>query len=249
MHDEIIPTGKWTFDKSVTDVFDDMLKRSIPDYSTMRSLCFEIGKRFIKRDEKNVVLDIGASRGEALAPFVEYVQSYEKYYPPFVEYVDRKSEFHAVEVSEPMRMSMLERFSDIDSVFVSGKDIAKDFPNIIANLILSVFTIQFIPINYRQQILRNIYKSMTEDGAFIFVEKVLGSNADIDDLFTSLYHTHKKTEGHYTAEQIERKALSLEGVLVPVTSSWNESLLRNAGFSSVDCFWRCMNFEGWIAVK
>jgi tRNA (cmo5U34)-methyltransferase len=53
----------------------------------------------------------------------------------------------------------------------------------------------------------------------------------------------------YTNEQIDRKRLSLEGVLVPVTARWNEDLLRAAGFGEVDCFWRWMNFAGWVAVR
>ena len=57
-------------------------------------------------------------------------------------------------------------------------------------------------------------------------------------------------KGHgYTQEQIERKRLSLEGVLVPVTARWNEEMLRMAGFQQVDTFWRWMNFCGWVAVK
>ena len=39
------------------------------------------------------------------------------------------------------------------------------------------------------------------------------------------------------------------GVLVPVTAHWNEELLRQEGFTSVDCFWRHLNFAGWVAVK
>ena len=50
-------------------------------------------------------------------------------------------------------------------------------------------------------------------------------------------------------DDIDRKALSLEGVLVPVTAKWNEELLQMAGFRQVDCFWRWMNFAGWIAIK
>lgn len=30
MKDETIPIGKWEFDEKVTEVFDDMLLRSIP---------------------------------------------------------------------------------------------------------------------------------------------------------------------------------------------------------------------------
>ena len=54
--------------------------------------------------------------------------------------------------------------------------------------------------------------------------------------------------GLYT-EEIERKRLALEGVLVPMTAHWNEDLLRQAGFQQVECFWRYLNFAGWLAIK
>jgi len=63
-----------------------------------------------------------------------------------------------------------------------------------------------------------------------------------------LYYDLKKSNG-YSQEDIDRKRLSLEGVLVPVTAKWNEELLKNAGFSEVDCFWRHLSFAGWVAVK
>ena len=58
-----------------------------------------------------------------------------------------------------------------------------------------------------------------------------------------------KKQNGYTEEQIERKRLSLEGVLVPVTSDWNIDLLKQAGFRQVDIFWKWMNFVGYIAFK
>ena len=45
---------------------------------------------------------------------------------------------------------------------------------------------------------------------------------------TRLYHGLKRANG-YGEEAIERKRLSLEGVLVPVTAAGNEDLLRGAG--------------------
>jgi tRNA (cmo5U34)-methyltransferase len=36
---------------------------------------------------------------------------------------------------------------------------------------------------------------------------------------------------------------------VPVTAGWNEEMLRGAGFQEIDCFWRWLNFAGWVAVK
>ena len=85
-------------------------------------------------------------------------------------------------------------------------------------------------------------------GAFVFVEKVLGNTADLDDLMVKLYLT-LKGKNQYSDKQIERKKMSLEGVLVPVTAKWNEELLKMAGFKEIDCFWRWMNFAGWVATK
>jgi len=67
-------------------------------------------------------------------------------------------------------------------------------------------------------------------------------------VFVDLYYRMKESKG-YSHDEIERKRLSLEGVLVPVTARFNEMLLRGAGFRQVDCFWRWMNFCGWVAVK
>jgi len=92
------------------------------------------------------------------------------------------------------------------------------------------------------------YRSERQGGALILVEKVLGATADLDAEMVNIYYSLKADNG-YTQEQIERKRLSLEGVLVPVTARWNEELLQMSGFREVDCFWRWMNFAGWIAVK
>ena len=48
---------------------------------------------------------------------------------------------------------------------------------------------------------------------------------------------------------IDRKRLSLEGVLVPLTEQENAALLCDAGFSVVEMFWRHLNFGAWLAVK
>jgi hypothetical protein len=85
-------------------------------------------------------------------------------------------------------------------------------------------------------------------GALILVEKVLGSNNAIDTMLVDEYY-RIKAENAYTQEQISAKRKSLEGVLVPITARWNEEMLKEAGFRSVDCFWRYLNFAGWVAVK
>ena len=80
------------------------------------------------------------------------------------------------------------------------------------------------------------------------VEKVLGDTYDMDRLLVSEYYD-MKSDNQYSQEQIQSKRKSLEGVLVPVTAKWNEDILTKGGFSQVECFWRCLNFAGWVAIK
>jgi tRNA (cmo5U34)-methyltransferase len=226
---------KWTFDQSVTDVFADMLRRSIPLYDVMRQAVHELGTAFVQAGTH--IVDLGCSRGDALAPFVER-------YAEAVRYV-------GVDVSAPMLEAARRRFEKeiaAGVVSITDTDLRAGYPQVKASLTLSVLTLQFTPINHRQRILQDVYQSTVPGGAMILVEKVLGATAEIDRVMIERYHTLKRSNG-YSQEEIERKRLALEGVLVPVTARWNEELLHVAGFQEIDCFWRWMNFAGWVAVK
>jgi tRNA (cmo5U34)-methyltransferase len=230
-----MPRGSWAFDASVTDAFDDMLRRSIPQYDVMRAACFDLGVRYVK--DGTEIVDLGCSRGEALEPFVRKFGAFNRYV--------------GVEVSEPMLEAARERFKssiEIGRVEIRSNDLRHSYPPVRACLTLCVLTIQFTPIEYRQRIMRDVFRSTIPGGACILVEKILGSSAELDAMFVDEYYALKNAHG-YDQEQIERKRLSLEGVLVPVTARWNEELLRDAGFAYVDCFWRWMNFAGWLAIK
>lgn len=230
--DKTRPGRKWRFNEAVATAFGDMLKRSIPQIEIMREACFEVGRRYVL--PQTLVVDLGCSRGDALAPFV-------KAFP--------ESRFLGVESSKPMARVAEERFKGNRNVGISPDDVRTvAFRGQDATLILSVLTLQFVPINARQEILREAYLGLRKGGALILVEKVLGNSFEIDAQMVAVYHDMKARNG-YSREEIERKRLSLEGVLVPLTASWNEDLLRTAGFDKVDVFWRWMNFSGWVAVK
>lgn len=233
--DHVLPEGKWAFDAEVTEVFDEMLRRSIPQYDVMRNAVSEIASRFV--EEKTAIVDLGCSRGDALNPLIRKFGAYNR--------------FVGVEVSQPMLEAARKRFQgyiDCNVVSIREMDLRREFPPERASVILSVLTLQFTPIEYRLKIVREAFNSLIPGGAFILVEKVLGASAEIDDLLVDLYYGMKRDHG-YSQEEINRKRLSLEGVLVPVTAAWNEQLLRQCGFSQVDCFWRYLNFAGWVAVK
>jgi tRNA (cmo5U34)-methyltransferase len=235
MQDTVMPQGAWTFDADVAHVFDDMLQRSIPQYDVMRRTVFELACAFVK--DNGTIVDLGCSRGEALAPFVQKFGAYNRYV--------------GIDVSEPMLDAARERFQGMIKaglVDIRSCDLRVEYPPARACVTLCVLTLQFTPIEHRQRILRRIYEHTQLGGALILVEKVLGATADLDALMIDRYYTMKAENG-YTQEQIARKRLSLEGVLVPVTAKWNEELLKGAGFVQIDCFWRWCNFAAWVAVR
>jgi tRNA (cmo5U34)-methyltransferase len=235
--DTVEPGSRWAFDEQVTEAFDDMLERSIPEHDIMRDLVFRVGRRFLKKNYHNLVADLGCSRGGAL----------ERFASPNLPDVGK---IIGLEVSDPMIRSARSRFRPDQRVSIRNHDLRDGLPEDVdgASVILSVLTLQFTPIEHRQRIVRESYERLRPGGALLLVEKVLGDGAGIDSLMVAEYYDEKRRNG-YTQEQIERKRLSLEGVLVPVTARWNEELLRRAGFADVDCFWRHLNFAGWLAVK
>jgi tRNA (cmo5U34)-methyltransferase len=233
--DEVVPRGAWQFDQEVTAVFDDMLQRSIPQYNAMRLVTFEVGRRFVQPG--TAIIDMGCSRGEALLPFVSQF--------------GEANDYIGLEISEPMIEAARQNFAyhpHGNRVTIQSADLRRDFPGVTSSVVLAVLTLQFTPIEYRQQIIRRVFESLAPGGAFILVEKVLGATSKLDEAFVELFHNIKRENG-YSDSQIDRKRMSLEGVLVPVTAHWNEELLRQEGFTSVDCFWRHLNFAGWVAVK
>ena len=237
MIDNVCPMGKWEFNKSVTDCFDNMLQRSIPQYDIMRDAVYNLGCKILNEHKNKNILDIGCSNGLALVPFVN------KYN------VDAK--FKGLDISETMLEEAEKRFKNYiknNIVSIQNLDLRNSFPHDVYSLIMSVLTIQFIPIEYRQNIIQNIYDNLNDGGCFIMVEKVLGSCSIINNIMVDEYIYLKEKNG-YSKEQIERKKLSLEGILVPMTSNWNLDLLKQAGFKKIDVFWRWMNFEGYICIK
>jgi len=226
--------ARWEFDESVADVFDDMLRRSIPQYEVMRAAVNEIARRLAKPGTD--IIDLGCSRGETLAPLIK-------------EFGDR-CHYVACDVSQPMLEVCRERYSDLIKagvVDVRECDLRRDFPPGRASVILSVLTLQFTPIEYRRRIIEAARAQIVDGGAFILVEKVFGRSASLDRMLEEVYLKFKADNG-YSEEEIARKKLSLEGVLVPLDAGQNYTMLKESGFRSVECFWRWMNFAAWVAV-
>ena len=244
--DNIVPKEKWEFDENVADCFENMLERSIPQYDVMRDAVADLAYDVINADvikDTFQILDVGCSDGLMI----------EKLLNKFVvENENDNGKYVGIDISKAMLKKAKIRLLDElinRKVDIYECDLRTDFPFGIYDVITSILSIQFTPIEYRQHIIQNVYNSLSsKNGTFLMVEKVLGNSDMLNKLFVKNYY-QMKSNNLYSQEQINRKKLSLEGVLVPVTNEWNIQLLKQAGFRQVDVFWRWMNFVGYIAIK
>ena len=231
--DEVIQYNSWEFNEEVSEVFSDMLSRSIPDYDNMRDLMFRMARNFVTPYSN--VLDIGCSTGLSSKRLIECDEA-------------QKTDFTLIDISEPMLTKCKEFYRGRRNVDVRYWDITEGCPICCCSVIISCLTLQFVPIEYRQKIISSIYNSLNKGGALFLVEKVIGHSHTIDEVMVKEYYEIKR-ENAYTEKQIKAKRKALAGTLVPLTIKMNESLLEVAGFRKIDTFWRYLNFCGIIAVK
>jgi tRNA (cmo5U34)-methyltransferase len=235
--DNYKPEGKWSFDEGVTKVFEDMISRSIPGYSTMRDCVVRVAYPILTKTKSPFLLDLGCSRGETIYQILNSLPN------------QNTVTAVGVDSSEPMIDVATESFSNFDNVnFVHADLQAADITPGKYSLITSVLTAQFIPLDVRQDFFQRVNSGLSFDGAFVVVEKILGESPVSQGFLVDIYHTYKSDSG-YTEEQIEEKRKALQGVLVPLRGSENERMLKDAGFTNVQRFWQCLNFAGWIAFK
>ena len=108
--------------------------------------------------------------------------------------------------------------------------------------------IKFIPKKNRAYLLNQIYKSLVPGGGFILNEKVLSENEFLNETFIEMHHDFKQGHG-YSKMEMSKKRDALENVLIPLKLSKTMELIRKAGFTDVDTFFKWNNFAGLIALK
>jgi tRNA (cmo5U34)-methyltransferase len=169
---------------------------------------------------------------------------------PFVDRFGSRVRCVGLDESQPMVDVCRDRFRHeiaAGIVDVRRHDLREGVPRLLPSLTLAVLTLQFVPAEYRQRVVADVFAMTQPGGAMMVVEKTLGPDAATDAMFTSAYYQLKGDHG-YTADAIRAKRQALEGVLVPLTVDGTESMLRAEGFR-VNRFWTWCQFTGWLAVK
>jgi len=223
---------RWDFDGLDPLTFEKHAGKSIPLYQEGHDLICDLSAFFTP--ESGSVLDIGCSTGRLLKSLV-------------ARHAHRKDlKFLGIDQSQTM-VEWAESQSNDPRLKWSCEDI-----NTAAvekhDLIISYYTVQFVPPRLRQELINRLYESLNWGGALILFEKVRGPDARFQDILTQLYTDYKIKQG-YGAEEIINKTQSLKGILEPFSSQGNLDLMKRAGFVDITTVQRYLCFEGFLAIK
>jgi len=227
--------GDFKFDQKVADVFPDMIARSVPGYELVIELIGQLSERYAQ-DGSNC-FDLGCSLGAASLAMRHKIPH-------------RDCRIISVDNSP----AMVERCRKIiarDHAIVPVEVIEGDIQSIPiknASIVVMNFTLQFIPPTQRTQMLQNIYQGLNPGGILILSEKIRLSAPQNDTLQTELHHWFKKSNG-YTDLEISQKRSALENVMITDSLDQHRERLVDAGFNSVDVWFRCFNFCSMLAIK
>jgi tRNA (cmo5U34)-methyltransferase len=234
--EEITKVSDFKFGTTVVKVFDDMVSRSVPFYDEIQRMLAEIAADHAK--EGSLVYDLGCSTGTTMIEVDKLIPSDIKFVgidesPEMLEKCDLKLKEAGFVRSYDLRVGDLHQ---------------EELPISNASVVILCLTLQFVRPLFRERLLRNIYKGLNPGGVLLLAEKVLTENSQFNRDFIKYYYNYKR-RNHYSELEISQKREALENVLIPYKLSENTLLLKEAGFTDCEVFFKWYNFSGMIAYK
>lgn len=229
----------FAFNSKVASVFDDMVSRSIPSYGYVQNLTAEFIAQNISRHA--IIYDLGCSTATTLLQIIQKLKDAE---------LVKTLQFVGIDSSEYMierAKQKIEALAYDANITLLTNDFSEvDFQK--TDFVISLYTIQFIAPDKRLTLLKRIYESMKEKSYLILSEKVHYEDPIVHNYFTRKYYEFKKQNG-YSEVEINRKREALENVLITFTEEENKSLLKQAGFNSVEIIHSDLLFKTFMACK
>jgi len=222
--------GGWTFE-NIENNFDTHVRKSVPGYDLSHEIICLLSDPFLRNSSS--VLDIGCSTGTLLKSIYERHSS---------------RELHLIGID--MQESMI-KFAQTSShdlpIEFHVSNIESDSLGANHDVIISTYTLQFIPPSVRQNIVNKIYTSLNWGGGFFLFEKVRAPDARFQDYINHAFVNYKLK--HFDPEEVVGKANSLVGVMEPFSSQGNIDMLSRAGFNDICTVSKLLCFEGFLAIK
>jgi len=228
--------SEFVFDDNVAEVFEDMINRSVPGYSTIVSMIGLLARQYCTAE--STVYDLGCSLGAASLAIINQV--------PHEQY-----QLVAVDNSPAMIERCQQNLASLGEVPPALKILCQDIRNTEisdASVVILNFTLQFIAVEHRAALLERIYQGMRPGGILILSEKIRFPDVKLDQLFIDTYHSFKHKMG-YSQLEISQKRSALENVLIPETIETHKQRALAAGFETIDVWFQCFNFASLVAIK
>jgi tRNA (cmo5U34)-methyltransferase len=153
----------------------------------------------------------------------------------------------AVDNSEAMIERCRRIMGDEDCIDLRLADIS-DIEIENASMVVMNYTLQFLGVAARDEMVRRIADGLVEGGLFLLSEKVVDENAHMEKLLVELHHEHKR-RNEYSELEISRKRAALENVLIPESVARHRQRLSDSGFSHSAVWLRYFNFVSIVAIK
>jgi len=225
----------FSFDEKVVNVFPDMIQRSVPGYGTLISTIGIMAARYAQADSH--CYDLGCSLGAVTLSMRQRI-------------TQQNCNIIAVDNSVAM-IEKGQRLLADDSSAVPVELICADIHDVAidnASVVVLNFTLQFIPVEERLELLQRIYHGLKPGGALILSEKLAFEDEIQDNFHIDSHHDFKRSNG-YSDLEISQKRSALENVLIPETLTEHQTRLNQAGFEFVEKWFQCFNFVSMVAIK
>lgn len=227
------------FDASVAEVFPDMLRRSIPGYSASLEAIGSLAARYVTPGTS--CYDLGCSLGAATLAMRQGIRVPDCRIIAIdnaAAMVERCGAILAQDdATSPGHTPVELVLGDIRDVQIEN-----------ASMVVMNYTLQFLPIDDRQTLLRHICEGLVPGGVLLLSEKVRDDDPYMEALLVDLHHEHKRRNA-YSQLEISRKRTALENVLLPETVAAHRERLAGAGFAHAAVWLRYFNFVSIVAIK
>ena len=223
------------FNETVASVFDDMISRSVPHYREVVTQQAKLAAKFYSSGTQ--IYDLGCSNGNFALTLMQQMNG-------------RPFSMTAVDNSSSMidlfkkRISGFDSHSGITPVLSDIRGISMDN----ASVIVANLTLQFIPCEERNGLVKKIYSALIPGGIFLLTEKTVNMDPGFSALQQEFYYKFKEENG-YSLLEINRKREALENVLVPETIEAHLERLHSAGFNAIEMYNKWFHFTSFICRK
>ncbi len=226
------------FNKAVSEVFDDMIRRSVPGYDTVvhmtGALVADICAAHRANGTPGVVYDLGCSLGEASASLLSACAGD----APRLVLVDN---------SAAMMARCRPRFENVPAVECLCADV-NEISFLPASAVILNYTLQFIAQARRSALLGRVSRALLPGGMLVVSEKIRFEPAARNEEAIRQHHAFKRIMG-YSQREILQKQAALDTVLVPDTLDCLQSRLQSAGFTRIRVWFECLNWVSIVAYK